>query len=219
MRPYLLFGIFPDFCAYHLSFINNFRHVFTKRKPKLYFLPNLMQFHMNAEEFSRMILNIDGSIRFSGIVEKSGHLYASVMREGLDEHLKGRDPEISFSQSAYIVDLRKMFTQELGNLDFVIYIYEKVRMISMPLKDQVLVLSADISGDLDDLLSKLKRSVKEIEPGLELRKVSTPLDREKLEILRNLFESGISEEMIADQLDLDVDTVKLAIREMSKAPN
>lgn len=178
-----------------------------------------MQFHMNAEEFSRMILNIDGSIRFSGIVEKSGHLYASVMREGLDEHLKGRDPEISFSQSAYIVDLRKMFTQELGNLDFVIYIYEKVRMISMPLKDQVLVLSADISGDLDDLLSKLKRSVKEIESGLELRKVSTPLDREKLEILRNLFESGISEEMIADQLDLDVDTVKLAIREMSKAPN
>lgn len=174
---------------------------------------------MNAEEFSRMILNIDGSIRFSGIVEKSGHLYASVMREGLDEHLKGRDPEISFSQSAYIVDLRKMFTQELGNLDFVIYIYEKVRMISMPLKDQVLVLSADISGNLDDFLSKLKRSVKEIEPGLELRKVSTPLDREKLEILRNLFESGISEEMIADQLDLDVDTVKLAIREMSKAPN
>ncbi len=174
---------------------------------------------MNAEEFSRMILNIDGSIRFSGIVEKSGHLYASVMREGLDEHLKGRDPEISFSQSAYIVDLRKMFTQELGNLDFVIYIYEKVRMISMPLKDQVLVLSADISGDLDDLLSKLKRSVKEIESGLELRKVSTPLDREKLEILRNLFESGISDEMIADQLDLDVDTVKLAIREMSKAPN
>ena len=43
---------------------------------------------MNAEEFSRMTLNIDGSIRFSGIVEKSGHLYASVTREGLDEHLK-----------------------------------------------------------------------------------------------------------------------------------
>ena len=43
---------------------------------------------MNAEEFSRMTLNIDGSIRFSGIVEKSGHLYASVTRQGLDEHLK-----------------------------------------------------------------------------------------------------------------------------------
>ena len=134
---------------------------------------------MNAEEFSRMILNIDGSIRFSGID-------------------------------------RKMFTQQLGNLDFVVYLYEKVRMISMPLKDQVLVLSADNYGNLDELLSKLKKRMKEIAPDLELRKAFTPLDKEKLEILRNLFESGISEEMIAEQLDLDIDTVKLAIREMSK---
>ena len=171
---------------------------------------------MNAEEFSRMILNIDGSIRFSGIVEKSGHLYASVTREGLDEHLKGRNPEISVSQSAYIVDLRKMFTQQLGNLDFVVYLYEKVRMISMPLKDQVLVLSTDNYGNLDELLSKLKKRIKEIAPDLELPKAFTPPDKEKLEILRNLFESGISEEMIAEQLDLDIDTVKLAIHEMSK---
>jgi hypothetical protein len=74
---------------------------------------------MNAEEFSKNILNLDPRIRFSGLVEKSGHLYASIMREGLDEHLKGRNPEISYSQSAYIVDLRKMFIPELGNLDFV----------------------------------------------------------------------------------------------------
>ena len=197
--------------------INKFiLRLFIKRKPKLYVLLDLIQFHMNAEEFSRMTLNIDGSIRFSGIVEKSGHLYASVTREGLDEHLKGRNPEISVSQSAYIVDLRKMFTQQLGNLDFVVYLYEKVRMISMPLKDQVLVLSTDNYGNLDELLSKLKKRIKEIAPDLELRKVSTPLDSEKLEILRNLFESGISEEMIAEQLDLDIDTVKLAIHEMSK---
>jgi hypothetical protein len=171
---------------------------------------------MNAEEFARIILNVDESIRFSGIVEKSGHLYASVMREGLDEHLKGRNPEISFSQSAYIVDLRKMFTQELGKLDSVIYLYEKVRMISVPLRDQVLVLSTDNYGNLDDLLSKLNKRVKEIEPDLQLRRVTTHLDREKLEILRNLFESGISDEMIADQLDLDIDTVKSAIQGITK---
>jgi len=171
---------------------------------------------MNGEEFARIILNVDESIRFSGIVEKSGHLYASVMREGLDEHLKGRNPEISFSQSAYIVDLRKMFTQELGKLDSVIYLYEKVRMISVPLRDQVLVLSTDNYGNLDDLLSKLNKRVKEIEPDLQLRRVTTHLDREKLEILRNLFESGISDEMIADQLDLDIDTVKSAIQGITK---
>jgi hypothetical protein len=171
---------------------------------------------MNAEEFSKEILDLDESIRFSGIVEKSGHLHASVMREGLDEHLKGRNPEISFAQSAYIVDLRKMFTSELGDLHSIIYLYDKVRMISMPIKDQILVLSADNRGDLDELLTKLKERVKVLEPELELRKVSVQIDREKREILKNLLESGISEDMIADQLDLDIETVKTLIHEFSK---
>jgi len=171
---------------------------------------------MNAEEFSKEILDLDESIRFSGIVEKSGHLHASVMREGLDEHLKGRNPEISFAQSAYIVDLRKMFTSELGALHSIIYLYDKVRMISMPIKDQILVLSADNRGNLDELLKKLKERVKVLEPELELRKVSVQIDKEKREILKNLLESGISEDMIADQLDLDIETVKTLIHEFSK---
>jgi len=171
---------------------------------------------MNAEEFSKEILDLDESIRFSGIVEKSGHLHASVMREGLDEHLKGRNPEISFAQSAYIVDLRKMFTSELGALHSIIYLYDKVRMISMPIKDQILVLSADNRGDLDELLTKLKERVKVLQPELELRKVSVQIDKEKQEILKNLLESGISEDMIADQLDLDIETVKTLIHEFSK---
>lgn len=172
---------------------------------------------MNAEEFSKVILDLDEGIRFSGIVEKSGHLHASVMREGLDEHLKGRNPELSFAQSAYIVDLRKMFTSELGALHSIIYLYDKVRMISMPINDQILVLSADNRGNLDELLTKLKERAKELEPELELRKVSLQIDKEKQEILKNLLESGISEDMIADQLDLDIDTVKTLIHEVSKS--
>jgi hypothetical protein len=171
---------------------------------------------MNAEEFSKNILNLDQSIRFSGLVEKSGHLYAGIMREGLDENLKGRNPEISYSQSAYIVDLRKMFIPELGNLDFIIYLYDKVRMISIPIKDQVLVLSANNNGNLDEFLSKVKNYFKEIDADLELRSGFAHVDNAKREILRNLNESGISEDMIADQLDLDVETVRLIIRELSK---
>jgi hypothetical protein len=138
------------------------------------------------------------------------------MREGLDEHLKGRNPEISYSQSAYIVDLRKMFIPELGNLDFVIYLYDKVRMMSIPIKDQVLVLSTDNIGNLDEFLSKVKNYIKEIGADLELRKGLAHVDNAKREILRNLNESGISEDMIADQLDLDVETVRLIIQELSK---
>jgi orotate phosphoribosyltransferase-like protein len=40
------------------------------------------------------------------------------------------------------------------------------------------------------------------------------VNQEKKEMLRNLHESGISEDMIADQLDLDVNTVKMIIEEI-----
>ena len=109
-----------------------------------------------------------------------------------------------------------MFIPELGNLDFVIYLYDKVRMMSIPIKDQVLVLSTDNNGNLDEFLSKVKNYIKEIGADLELRKGFAHVDNAKREILRNLNESGISEDMIADQLDLDVETVRLIIRELSK---
>ena len=43
---------------------------------------------MRAEEFSKNILGVDPQIRFAGIMEKSGHLYAGGMREGKEEYLK-----------------------------------------------------------------------------------------------------------------------------------
>lgn len=80
------------------------------------------------------------------------------------------------------------------------------------------MLSATNRGNLNELLTKLEERVKEIEPELELRKVSVQLDKEKQEILKNLLESGISGDMIADQLDLDVEIVKILIHEFSKSP-
>src|ERR671929_1600237 len=124
--------------------------------------------NMKSEQFSKNILNLDSGIRFAGIVEKSGHLYAGNTRTGIEEHLKGRDPELSLAQSAYIVDLRRMFTSELGNLRYVIYTYDKVKMISIPVKEYVLVFSADDSVNADVLLEKVLQYVQSVESELLL---------------------------------------------------
>lgn len=63
---------------------------------------------MNDVEFLNQLMMLNPALRFSGLVEKSGHLNVSVIGEGISKHLKGRNPEISYSQSAYIVDLRKI---------------------------------------------------------------------------------------------------------------
>ena len=169
---------------------------------------------MKAEQFSKNVLSLDSQIRFAGVMEKSGHLYAGAMRDGTEEYLKGRNPEISFAQSAYIVDLRKMFVSELGGLKSVAYIYEKVKLLSVPVKDHVLVISTEIGVNSDDMAGKILNYVKSVEPELSLYPPSNVVNEEKKEAIRNLRDSGISEDLIAEQLDLDVNLVKMLIAEI-----
>ena len=169
---------------------------------------------MKAEQFLHNVLSLDSQIRFAGVMEKSGHLYASAWREGVEEFLKGRNPEISLAQSAYIVDLRKMFTEDLGNLKAVTYLYEKVTALSIPVKDHVLALSADTGTSSDALVHKILTYIKSVEAELSLYPPGNIVNAEKKEALRNLLDSGIGEDLIAEQLDLDVNTVKHLIADM-----
>ena len=168
---------------------------------------------MKAEEFSKDILSLDPLIRSAGVMEKSGHVYARSEREGVEARLKGRNSEISYAQSAYIVDLRKMFTPELGNLHSVAYTYDKVKLISFPVKEHLLVISAEPGVKVDDLSEKIFKYIASVEKELSLYPPGNIVNAEKKEILRNLYHSGISEDLIAEQLDLDVNTVKMLIAE------
>ncbi len=170
---------------------------------------------MKAEEFSKNILALDKSIRFAGVMERSGHLYAGGLREGVNEYLKGRNPEISFAQTAYIVDLRRMFSSELGNLKYMVYVHDKVKIFSIPVKEHILVLSTENTTNTENLADKISEYIKSVETQLSLYPPSNIVNNEKKGILRNLYESGIGEDMIAEQLDLDINTVKMLIQEIT----
>jgi len=169
---------------------------------------------MRAEQLVKNIMNLDAQIRFVGVMEKSGHLYVSVTKDGLQQYLSGRNPEISMSQSVYIVDLRKMFVSELGSLQSVVYIHDKVKIFSMPIKEHVLAVSTESIVNVDELVEKIARYIKSVEDELSLYPPSNMVNPEKKESLRNLLESGISEDLIAEQLDLDISTVRAIVHEI-----
>ena len=169
---------------------------------------------MNAEQLSSNILSLDSNIRFAGILEKSGHLYAGGTRGGVTEYLKNRDSEISFSQTAYIVDLRKMFTSDLGGLEYIVYVHNKVKIFSVPIKDHIVVFSTNSEPtDVEDIAKRVLDYLKSVESELSLFQPSNIINREKKETVKNLHDSGMSEELIAEQLDLNVDTVKVIVKE------
>ena len=163
---------------------------------------------MNDVEFLNSLLAINPSLRFSGLVEKSGHLCASVIRQGINEHLRGRNPEISYAQSAYIVELRKLFENELGSLKSVIYIYDKVVMFSIPIKNHIVVFSTDKNINIETVFEQAQAFIMNSETELDLALDVKNISQEKKESVRNLYDSGISEELIAEQLDLNLATVK-----------
>jgi hypothetical protein len=106
-----------------------------------------------------------------------------------------------------------MFTSELGKLKTVAYVYDKVNLINFPVKDHLLVISTESSARVDDLCEKILKYITSVESELSLYPPGNIVNQEKKEVLRNLHQSGISEELIAEQLDLDVNTVKILIAE------
>jgi len=169
---------------------------------------------MKAEEFSKNILSLDPKIRFAGLLEKSGHLFAGGSREGIDNYLQGKNSEFSLSQSAFIIDLRNFFSSDVGNLEYIVYAHNKVKMFNIPLKDYILVFSTENTINIEDIVKRISDYIKSVESQLMLHPPSNIITDEKKETLKNLYDSGIEEDMISDQLDLDLPTVRILIKEV-----
>jgi hypothetical protein len=122
---------------------------------------------MNAEQFSKNILDLDENILFVGIVEKSGHLSISNQRVAIDEYLKGRNMEMIYSQSVYVTDLRKMLSNSFGNLNSISYTYEKMKILLFPIKDHILLVFVHKNIKTDDMAKKIQNYIKSVE-GLDL---------------------------------------------------
>lgn len=169
---------------------------------------------MKVDEFSSNVLDLDSKIRFVGLMDKSGHLHTGRMRQGFEEYLKAKSQEASFSQTAHIVEMRKQFSHQVGGLNYIVYAYDKVKIYSIPLKNHIIVLSAENSINTESIVEKISGYVKSI-GDVSIFSPSNIVDEEKKEVLKNLLKSDIPEELIAEQLDLDPPTVRELIREMS----
>ena len=169
---------------------------------------------MNSADLLNDILKLDSNIRFIGLLEKSGHLYSGGPIEGIVQHLTGRNSEVSLSQTAHIVQMRKNFSADLGELKYMVYAHDKVLVFSIPiLEDFILVFSTEKGVNVNGIVTTITDYIKSIEPELKLEKPRKIVDEEKRRMVRNLYDSGITEDLIAEQMDLDINTVKILVQE------
>lgn len=169
---------------------------------------------MNTADLLEGILKLDTNIRFIGLLEKSGHLYSGGPIDGIVQHLTGRNSEVSLSQTAHMVQMRKNFSTDLGELKYMVYAHDKVLIFSIPiLEDLILVFSTESDVNVNSIATRIMDYIKSVEPELKLEKPRKMVDEEKRRMVINLYDSGITEDLIAEQMDLDVNTVKILIQE------
>lgn len=169
---------------------------------------------MNTADLLEGILKLDTNIRFIGLLEKSGHLYSGGPIDGIVQHLTGRNSEVSLSQTAHMVQMRKNFSTDLGELKYMVYAHDKVLIFSIPiLEDLILVFSTESDVNVNSIATRIMDYIKSVEPELKLEKPRKMVDEEKRRMVINLYDSGITEDLIAEQMDLDINTVKTLIQE------
>jgi DNA-binding NarL/FixJ family response regulator len=80
--------------------------------------------------------------------------------------------------------------------------------------EYILALSAESSINEIDIMKKISDHIKSVGSQLTLHPLTNILDEDKKKILKNLYESGMEEDAIADQLDLDIRTVRDWIKQL-----
>ena len=106
--------------------------------------------------------------------------------------------------------------QQVVYLKYIVYAHDKVLVFSIPiLEDLILVFSTEKDVNVNNIVQRIKDYIKSVKSELTLEKPSKMVDEEKRRIVRNLYDSGITEDLIAEQMDLDINTVKTLIQESS----
>ncbi len=97
------------------------------------------------------------NIRFAGLISPMGHLVAGGMKEGLKPLEDDADMRKLYMELILRVSTRQEFDQTLGIVDYSASRREKAVLLSFPIGNKVLLISADVNANIDETAKKVKK--------------------------------------------------------------
>lgn len=108
------------------------------------------------------IFDIDEKIRFVGIIDEMGKLIVGDMKKGLPS-LERDDGSIRLYLGYAINNvLRRDFDNVFGKVLYTFSEREKIKLLTIPMSDNLLLVSMDISSDHDELIKKILNTVNKL---------------------------------------------------------
>lgn len=99
----------------------------------------------------------ESDIRFAGLINPMGHLVAGGMKKGLKALEDDADMRKLYMELILRVSTRQEFDLTLGIVDYSASRREKAVLLSFPIGNKVLLISADANVNIDETAKKVKK--------------------------------------------------------------
>lgn len=102
---------------------------------------------MDKEQVCSAVKKLDSKIRFVGLINNKGKLVAGGMVDGKKPLEDEKKDEMLYLELALRVRMRQEFDAELGPVRFAMSYRDKVLVMSFPMKNEILLVSAEKDMD------------------------------------------------------------------------
>jgi hypothetical protein len=110
---------------------------------------------MSVREDSNVILQRDSRIKFIGILKDGNQDISFSQDNKIDEN----DIKLSMIQTPVILEAGKRFT-DLGNLESVIFEYDKMKLYNLPLGEETVIFGTDNEINNEEIMKLVSNNVK-----------------------------------------------------------
>ncbi|HKU32893.1 MAG TPA: hypothetical protein VJR22_03500 [Candidatus Nitrosotalea sp.] len=109
-----------------------------------------------VNNYCKKILEIDPQIRFAGKIVND-QLVSSARKDGVIPLLDKQLADLAHHQVIVKAMMDKMFTDKMGNTDWIVESKGKVKLLTIFLGDGILILSTEPTSDHHQIIEKIKK--------------------------------------------------------------
>lgn len=106
------------------------------------------------------IIKLDRSIRFVGIVNNRGEVIEGGFKQGIEPLLSGTDEQQMYIHSLSNLTMLQSYSDRLGMVRYTLTEHEKVTLMTFPLRDGILCLSAMPKANMNKIRDKVMKVLK-----------------------------------------------------------
>lgn len=116
---------------------------------------------MQRRNLSDRIIKLDRNIRFVGVVNSRGEVIEGGFQHGVQPLLEGTDEQQMYIQSLSNMTMLQNYSDRLGKVRYSITEHEKVTLMTFPLDDGILCVSASPKANINKIRNKVSKVIKE----------------------------------------------------------